>query len=108
MAVEPIGEIVVNGHRRPILLNLDDSRFEIRIADHMAFLLFRLRGTLLSVIHTEVPPALQHQGLGDALAQAALEYARGQSLNVKIICPFVARFVTKHPEFQDLVTTGDE
>jgi uncharacterized protein len=55
-----------------------------------------------------MPPRLQHQGITDALARAALEYARRQSLRVKVICPFVAKFLTRHPEFQDLVETEDE
>jgi predicted GNAT family acetyltransferase len=108
MAVEQIGEVIVDGQRQPILLNVDESRFEIRVEEHVAFLLFRQRGTLLSVIHTEVPPALQRQGLADALARAAFAYARRQSLQVKIICPFVTAFVTKHPEFQELIATDDE
>jgi uncharacterized protein len=103
MAVGQIGEVVVNGQNRPIQVNLEDSRFEIRVDEQLAFLFFRLRGTKLSLIHTEVPTALQHQGLGDALARAALEYARGHSLRVKVICPFVAKYLTKHPEFQELV-----
>jgi predicted GNAT family acetyltransferase len=103
MALEQIGDVVVSGQTRPIHLNVDDSRFEIRVDEDLAFLLFRLRGTKLSLIHTEVPPAQQHQGLADALARAALEYARGQSLRVKVICPFVAKYLTRHPEFQDLV-----
>jgi len=107
MAVEQVGEAGADGQSRPILLNIDDNRFEIRVDEHTAFLLFRLRDALLSVIHTEVPPALQRQGLADALARAAFAYARQQSLKVKIICPFVASFVAKHPEFQELVTTGE-
>jgi predicted GNAT family acetyltransferase len=107
MAVDQVGEVVVGGQSRPIRLNLDDSRFEISIHEQVAFLLFRLRGRKLSLIHTEVPLALQHQGLADALARAALEYARAQSLRVEVICPFVTNYLTRHPEFQDLVETGD-
>jgi predicted GNAT family acetyltransferase len=108
MAVEQIGEVVVSGQSRPILLNVDDRRLEIPVNEQTAVLLFRLRGENLSLIHTEVPPALQHQGLADALARAALEYARRQSLKVRVICPFVAAYMAKHPEFQDLVEMSDE
>jgi predicted GNAT family acetyltransferase len=108
MAVEQVGDVVVNGQSLPIRLNLDDSRFEIRVDEQVAFLLFRLRGTRLSLIHTEVPPSLQHHGLADALARRALEYARRQSLRVKVICPFVAKYLARHPGFQDLVEAGDE
>jgi len=103
MALEQIGDVTVSGQTRPIELNVDDSRFEIRMDEGVAFLLFRLRGTKLSLIHTEVPLARQHQGLADALARAALEYARGHSLRVKVICPFVAKYLARHPEFQDVV-----
>jgi predicted GNAT family acetyltransferase len=106
MALEQIGEVVVSGRSRPIQLNVDDSRLEIRVDQQVAFLLFRLRATTLSLIHTEVPPALQHQGLADALARAAFEYVRGHSLTVKVICPFVAKYLTRHPEVQDLVEAG--
>ena len=100
MAVEQVGEVALGGQVRPIQLNLEANRFEIRVDEHLALLQFRLRGTNLALIHTEVPPALQHQGLADALARAALEYARAHSLRVKVICPFVAKFLTRHPEFQ--------
>ena len=108
MAFEQIGEVVVSGQRQPIQLNLKESRFEIRLDEHVAFLLFPLRGTRLSPIHTEVLPELQRQGLADALAKSAIEYARAHSLSVRVICPFVAKYLVRHPEFQDLVeTTGD-
>ncbi len=106
MDVEQVGEVVMSDQSRPIQLNHEQSRFEIRFDEQLAFLLFRLRGTRLSLIHTQVPPALQHHGLGDALAGAALEYARGHSLKVTVICPFVAKYLTRHPEFQDLVETS--
>ena len=108
MAVEHIGEVVVGGQSHPILLNPDRNRFEILVGDERAVLIFRLRGTQLSLIHTEVPPAMQHHGLADALARAALEYARRNSLRVNVICPFVAKFLTRHPEFQDLVESRGE
>src|SRR4030095_350230 len=107
MALEQIGEIVVGGETRSIQLNLEDSRFEIWVNDELAFLRFHLHGPKLSLIHTEVPPPLQHQGLADALARASLEYARAHSLRVKVIYPFVAKFLARHPEFEDIVTVDD-
>jgi uncharacterized protein len=106
MAVEQVGEVVVSGQRRPIQLNHEDSRFEIVVDEQVALLMFRLRGSTLVLIHTEVPPALQRRGLADALARAALEYARAHALKVKVICPFVAKYLTRHPEFRDLVSDG--
>lgn|SRR5688572_4142741 len=106
MAQEQVGEVVVDGVKYPIQIDFDSSHFEIRVGGDAAFILFRLRASTLSLIHTEVPPALQRKGLADALAKAALEYARTHSMTVKPICPFVAKYLTRHPEFQSLVDTS--
>lgn len=106
MARERIGEVVVDGATRPIDLDLEAGRFEVRVDSHVAFIQFRARGSVLSLIHTEVPAALRKRGLAEALASAALEYARARHMTVNPICPFVAKFITRHPEFQDLVEAG--
>jgi uncharacterized protein len=38
------------------------------------------------------------------LARFALDDARARGLRVRPDCPFVARFIRAHPEYQDLVT----
>jgi predicted GNAT family acetyltransferase len=53
--------------------------------------------------HTVVPPAFEGRGVGSALARAALGYAREHCLSVKPSCPFMAGYIRKHPEWQDLV-----
>lgn len=76
MAIERIGEVVVDGISHPIQIDGDASRFEIPIGDEAAVIVFRQRGTRISLIHTEVPRQLQRKGLAEALAKAALDYAR--------------------------------
>jgi predicted GNAT family acetyltransferase len=70
----------------------------------MAAIAFRVRGSELSLIHTEVPEALRRKGLADALAHAALEYARTHQLTVRPICPFVSSYIRRHPSYQSLVS----
>ena len=53
--------------------------------------------------HTGVPPEAEGQGIGAALARAGLDYARSEGLTIRPMCPFVATFVQRHPEYQDLV-----
>ena len=50
-----------------------------------------------------VPDAFAGKGVGSALAKAALGYAREHGRKVKPICPFIAGYINKHPEWQDLV-----
>jgi predicted GNAT family acetyltransferase len=53
---------------------------------------------------TEVPEALEGQGIGSALARGALDDVRAQGLQVIPLCPFVAAFIRRHPEYLDLVS----
>lgn len=78
-------------------------RFEAHLSGQAAFVEYYRSGNELVLVHTEVPPALEGQGLAGKLAQGALEYARDQHLSVVPKCPFVASYIRKHPEYQELV-----
>jgi predicted GNAT family acetyltransferase len=56
---------------------------------------------------TLVPPHLRGRGLGGQLVRHALDWAREHDTKVIPSCPFVARFIEDHPEYQDLVFQGD-
>jgi uncharacterized protein len=103
VAGERIGEVDIGGTTRGIDINFESGRFELNVDGLLAFMTFRLRGSVLSLIHTEVPRALRGQGIAGTLAHGVLEYARTRALSVNVICPFVAKYLTRHPEFQDLV-----
>ncbi|MDV6373459.1 GNAT family N-acetyltransferase [Deinococcus arenicola] len=53
--------------------------------------------------HTEIDGQYEGQGLGSKLVQFALDDLRGRGLNAVPTCPFVADYISKHPEYQDLV-----
>jgi hypothetical protein len=80
------------------------SRFELEEEGETAYLEFELdKAGWITLWHTEVPPALRGRGLAGVLAKTALEYARDNNLKVDVICPSVASFLAKNPEFQRLV-----
>jgi uncharacterized protein len=54
-------------------------------------------------MHTEVEPRLEGQGLGAVLVRGALDDARARGELVVPRCPFVAAFIHRHPEYEDLV-----
>ncbi|MEU8130266.1 GNAT family N-acetyltransferase [Micromonospora sp. NPDC049049] len=58
---------------------------------------------LVAFVHTEVSPAYEGKGVGAALARAALDEARAANLLVLATCPFIAGWIARHPEYQDLV-----
>jgi uncharacterized protein len=100
---QELARVSVDGVDVPVVLNTDRARFEIAVGDERAVLNYDVQQHALSLIHTEVPEALGGKHLGDALARAALEYAREQQLTVKPYCPFVAAFISKHRGYADLV-----
>ena len=78
--------------------NPASSRFEINIDGQVAFLNYERTATELAILHTEVPLALRHRGLGSRLAKAAIDTARTDGLRLKVLCPFVKAYRRTHPE----------
>ena len=67
---------------------------------------YRRQGDVLVLHHTEVPPALQGQGLAGELVQAVLDWARAEGLRVRPTCSYIAACMRRHPETQDLLESG--
>lgn len=58
---------------------------------------------LIAFVHTEVQPEYEGKGVGAALARIALDEARAANLRVLATCPFVAGWIARHPEYQELL-----
>jgi predicted GNAT family acetyltransferase len=82
--------------------NATQHRFELEVDGHTAYLYYQLVPGVITLVHTEVPPALGGRGVGSTLARGALDAIRAQGLKVIAECPFVAAYMGKHPEFNDL------
>jgi predicted GNAT family acetyltransferase len=57
----------------------------------------------ISLIHTEVDPAHEGEGLASKLIRFALDSARAEGLAVLPFCPFVRGFIESHNEYLDPV-----
>jgi predicted GNAT family acetyltransferase len=82
--------------------NVAEGRFEMSTGAGLAFSEYRLTDGVLHIMHTEVPPELEGQGVGSRLARGVLEAARARGLKVLPRCPFVAAYMKRHTEFDDL------
>jgi predicted GNAT family acetyltransferase/uncharacterized Fe-S cluster protein YjdI len=56
--------------------------------------------------HTEVPAALGGHGIGSQLAEKVLTDIERQGLRLVPLCPFVAGYIHKHPEWKRIVLRG--
>jgi len=55
--------------------------------------------------HTGVRDEFEGQGLAGKLARRALDDARVHGVQIVPLCPFVASYLERHPDDQDLVDT---
>ena len=78
-------------------------RFEITVDGHTGFLRYAKTNDRIELLHTEVPPELGGRGLGGTLAKAALDYATDANLRVTPACPFVKKYLERHPEYASLL-----
>ena len=89
---------------KPQQKSVSRSRFEFEEKGETAYLEFETDSDgWITLLHTEVPPALRGQGIAGMLAKTALDYARDHQLKVDVLCPQVAHFLSKNPEYQPLV-----
>ncbi|OKI12677.1 GNAT family N-acetyltransferase [Streptomyces sp. CB03911] len=80
------------------------SRFEITEDGELAgFAEYFRHENELAFIHTEIDPAFAGRGLAGVLARAALDAARERGADVLPYCPFIRGWLTKHPDYVDLV-----
>ena len=83
--------------------NEQKSQYETTVDGYVAFAAYDLDGQRITFTHTEVPDALGGRGIAGAIAKFALDDARARNLTVVAKCPFISRWLEKHPEYEDLL-----
>jgi predicted GNAT family acetyltransferase/glutaredoxin len=80
------------------------SRYELRLGGRLIGLAaYRRRDDRIAFTHTEVDESCEGRGFGSRLAAAALEDAGRRGLEVIPLCPFMAHYIERHPELEELV-----
>jgi predicted GNAT family acetyltransferase len=77
-------------------------RFEATLDGHAGRLDYSVRDDVLTIVHTEVDPALEGRGVAGALVRAALDHARASGLKVRPRCDYAASYMDRHPETNSL------
>jgi predicted GNAT family acetyltransferase len=84
--------------------NPQANRFETVVAGHTAVAMYETAPGVITFTHTRVPESLRGKGIANELAKAALAAARERGLQVVPKCTFIAAYMKRHPETQDLLT----
>lgn len=78
-------------------------RFEIVVEGVTAYAEYERKPGIVTFTHTIVPESLGGKGVGSKLAKGALDAMRAEGSKVVPQCPFIAAYIKKHSEYQDLV-----
>jgi predicted GNAT family acetyltransferase len=84
----------------------EQSRYEARLGEDTqlaAFLDYRLMERSMALLHTEVQAGYEGQGVGSRFARAVFEDARERGLKIIPKCPFIVRWLERHPEQHDVL-----
>jgi predicted GNAT family acetyltransferase len=82
----------------------DKKRYEIWVGDVLAgFTVYRARGEVYTFSHTEIDEAFGGRGLASVLIKYALDDMQARGIAVLPDCPFVRRYISRHPDYLDLV-----
>jgi predicted GNAT family acetyltransferase len=88
--------------------NPSENRFEIRVDGKVpGYVAYWSDDDKVTLTHTEVDSAYEGQGLGSVLVRGTLDQLRERGVAVVPQCPFVRRFLQRHPDYLDLVSAAD-
>ena len=96
----------------------DDAGMEITVVDNpelhrfeallptgevAGFAAYRRSDERLVLTHTEVFDRYEGQGVGSTLAEGLLDLVRDSGVALKVLCPFITKYIERHQEYADLV-----
>jgi uncharacterized protein len=87
---------------QPVIHDNANQRFEITVDGHAAIATYTERDGVWVMDHTFVPDALRGQGVAAKLVEAAFATAREAGVKIEPACSYVARYMERHAETQDL------
>ncbi|ACQ81717.1 acetyltransferase [Beutenbergia cavernae DSM 12333] len=80
------------------------QRFEIRLgSETVGFTAYVPDGDRLVFVHTEIDERHEGQGLAGELVREALDDVRAAGRRIVAVCPYVARYVRRHHDWDDLL-----
>ena len=83
-----------------------EKQFEADVEGKLAFISYIDAKGKVFLTHTEVPAGLEGKGVGSGLVKGVLEMVEEQGKVIFPLCPFVAAYIKRHPEWRRLLAPG--
>ena len=89
-----------------VVQNQELDRFELVLDGELAgFTAYELGEGTITFTHTEILRQQREHGLGGRLVREALDQVRNHTdYRVVALCPFVSKWLSEHPDYQDLLS----
>ena len=81
----------------------DDNRFFVETQGNTAEVEYSISDDLLIIHHTEVPSAIENQGIASSLLTTVARYAKENNLLIKAKCRFAKDYMERKEEFMGLL-----
>ena len=86
--------------------NTEGKQYEYHINGVVAKIEYIRTKDKIYLTHTEVPKELEGQGVASALVKDVLKDIESKELTLIPMCPFVASYIKRHPDWKKLVLKG--
>lgn len=86
-----------------VINNKEKNRFETTIDGYKAFIEYKIDGETIELHHTEVDPALGGRGVASEMTETVLLDLEQQGLKVIPTCPFIEKYIERHPEWKSIL-----
>lgn len=86
-----------------VIDNKEKKRFETEIEGYKAFVEYTVRPGILVLKHTVVDKALGGKGVGSEMIEKVLLEIELRGLKVVPECPFIEKYIEKHPEWKSIL-----
>lgn len=83
--------------------NSSKKQFELVSGGYTSRIEYMLVGNKIFLTHTEVPTELEGKGIGSKIVKLVLEEIESRKLKLIPLCPFVAKYISKHPEWKRIL-----
>lgn len=86
-----------------IIDNREKNRFEAEIDGHQAIVEYSVKPGILVLEHIEIDKELAGKGIGGEMAESVLLEMELRGLKVIAECPFIKKYIEKHPEWNSIL-----
>lgn len=86
--------------------NKDRKRFEMVVEGKTALIEYIRAENKMYLTHTEVPKELEGKGVASSMAKQVLQQIKDEGLYLVPLCPFIAAYLKRHPEWKEILAKG--